>query len=266
MARGSTRPAAPAVARTPRPAPRPTARTARQPQRHPPARAHQASRRRAAGAGAAAWARRARARHPDRAAPPSAAAPGPVSEISSQASVVLEGGKGHACASRSPCRPRIASSTRARRRWRSSRAAMSVSCLVGDEGGVAVAGLGSRGPRAGRRDGAARGGRSAACPRARSERSTWSVSSVTWAPSRTSPSPSICALPSRFGQLHDRLAHPLVDLVADREADAGVAAVLREGVGAPADVGAQRGSRDRGPPRAAARAPAAAPRSDRRRC
>jgi hypothetical protein len=47
-----------------------------------------------------------------------------------------------------------------------------------------------------------------------------------------------CALPGRFGQFHDRPAHPLVDLVADREADAGVAAVLREGVGAPADVGA----------------------------
>ena len=29
------------------------------------------------------------------------------------------------------------------------------------------------------------------------------------------------ALPGRFGQLADRLAHPLVDLVADREADAG---------------------------------------------
>ena len=46
------------------------------------------------------------------------------------------------------------------------------------------------------------------------------------------------ALPCRLGRLQDRLAHPLVDLVADREADAGVAAILREGVGAPTDVGA----------------------------
>ena len=44
--------------------------------------------------------------------------------------------------------------------------------------------------------------------------------------------------PGRLRQAPDRLANPLVDLVADREADAGVAAVGGEGVGAPADVGA----------------------------
>jgi hypothetical protein len=45
------------------------------------------------------------------------------------------------------------------------------------------------------------------------------------------------ALPCRFGRGEDRLADPCIDLVADREADTGVAAVLCEGVGAAADVG-----------------------------
>jgi len=46
------------------------------------------------------------------------------------------------------------------------------------------------------------------------------------------------APPARFGQLRDRPAHPLVDLVANREVDPCRTAALREGVGAPADVGA----------------------------
>jgi hypothetical protein len=47
-------------------------------------------------------------------------------------------------------------------------------------------------------------------------------------------------LPSRLGQVEDRLAHPLVDLIADREVDARLAAVGGEGMGAPADVGARQ--------------------------
>jgi hypothetical protein len=51
------------------------------------------------------------------------------------------------------------------------------------------------------------------------------------------PSPSTACCQADSGKRADALAHPLVDLVADREADAGLAAARGEG-GSTADVGA----------------------------
>src|SRR3954447_24840615 len=59
--------------------------------------------------------------------------------------------------------------------------------------------------------------------------------------------------PRALGQLEDRLADAVVELVADREADPGIAAIGGKRVRRTAAVGAAPGSRDQGLRRGAAR-------------
>ena len=192
---------------------------ARQAQGRAPGRAHDPSRRRAGGAGAAAWARRGRARPSRQSSGVQASRSWAISESSSQTRLCSKAAKG---------RLRMPGVLAAADRVLDAGAAAVAqlqggdvgALLVGDEGGVAVA-VGVEDLRTARRGAAARGARSAACPRASARGRRRSVSSATQAPSRSVPSASIALCHADSGSAQDRLAHPLVDLVADREADAG---------------------------------------------